>query len=139
MDKNLYWQKWRAERQAEGICISCGANKATQSTVRCTKCVEHRKALAKKYKVPQKGLVKKVLRERVFEYLGPKCACCDTEHRAFLTIDHVNRDGSKERTDTKQMAMFRAVLRGERPDIRILCYNCNFGREFNGGVCPHQR
>lgn len=24
-------------------------------------------------------------------------------------------------------------------DIQILCYNCNLGREKNGGICPHQQ
>lgn len=26
-----------------------------------------------------------------------------------------------------------------RADLQVLCYNCNMGREINGGVCPHHQ
>lgn len=83
-------------------------------------------------------------------YGGPRCACCGVHHEEFLTIDHVNNDGKEH----------RSLLSGGDPDgnlhgntgrlfawlrshnypegFQILCYNCNFGRAKNGGICPHK-
>ena len=36
------------------------------------------------------------------------------------------------------MTIFRKIIRGGFPaNYQILCANCNWGKEMNGGVCPH--
>lgn len=79
------------------------------------------------------------LRNQVFEHYGNRCSCCGETESVFLTIDHVNDDGSQHR---KQRGMgtilYRWVIANGFPDtVRILCYNCNAGRFRNGGICPH--
>lgn len=83
-----------------------------------------------------------------YSALGSSCACCgepdklfppSTEH--FLQIDHVNNDGHKERRVRNQSGDRRrhaAILRGERPDLQLLCPNCNWLKKINAGRCPCQ-
>lgn len=34
--------------------------------------------------------------------------------------------------------MYRwAILNGFPDELQLLCFNCNCGRQRNGGVCPH--
>ena len=67
----------------------------------------------------------------------PKCACCGETELGFLSLDHVNNDGNKQR---KKLLFAWLIARGlpDEPAIQVLCFNCNLGREFNGGVCPHK-
>lgn len=76
----------------------------------------------------------KALRLRALEKLGHVCACCGETGRQFLNFDHINGDGKGDRNPWK---LHKSILEG-RDDIRILCFNCNLGRELNGGICPHQ-
>jgi hypothetical protein len=61
----------------------------------------------------------------------------------FLSIDHVNGGGRGHRKSLGTKASSGAMLydiknRGFPPDFQILCFNCNCGRQRNGGVCPHK-
>jgi hypothetical protein len=76
----------------------------------------------------------------------PKCACCGESIFQFLTLDHANNDGSSHRealTGYRRAAtqsFFRALIKKgfpNNPPLIVLCYNCNLGRERNGGICPH--
>jgi len=76
-------------------------------------------------------------RKIVLAGYGNKCACCGETTPQFLTIDHVNNDGHKDRG--RGFKLFARIIRQGFPaDYRILCFNCNCGRELNGGICPHQ-
>ena len=70
------------------------------------------------------------------------CACCGETQRTFLTLDHINGDGNKERKALGRSGgeTFYAHLRkqGYPRGYQVLCFNCNHGRYLNGGVCPHQ-
>lgn len=82
----------------------------------------------------------RALKARVIETYGGSCACCGEVEEAFLTIDHPNGDGRKHRTVTGAGSAFYQWLRREGfPEgYVVLCFNCNCGRQVNGGVCPHQ-
>lgn len=68
---------------------------------------------------------------------GLKCACCNENELAFLTIDHVNNDGYLTPLKTS-LALYRLVIKEGWPkQYRVLCFNCNTGRHINGGTCPH--
>jgi hypothetical protein len=93
----------------------------------------------------------KKLKHQVIEAYGGYCFCCGEADLRFLTIDHVANDGAAHR---RQIAAERGLknsrvgggnhmyrwLRdnGYPPGIQVLCANCNFGKQWNGGVCPHQ-
>lgn len=58
----------------------------------------------------------------------------------FLSIDHINNDGADHyRRDPSAVSLTKWLLKHGFPEgFRILCYNCNCGRHYNGGTCPHE-
>lgn len=61
---------------------------------------------------------------------GNKCACCGETNIGFLTIDHINNDGYKEKHHG--VFLYRRLKKENWPDyVRLLCFNCNCGRHFN--------
>lgn len=69
---------------------------------------------------------------------GGKCACCGEGHPAFLCVDHVNGGGNQHRK-TIGNVLYRWLAKNGYPEgFRVLCWNCNNGRDVNGGVCPHE-
>lgn len=78
-------------------------------------------------------------REIVVNHYGARCVCCGEENPGFLTIDHKNGGGIKMRkVHGVGLEFYRWIIRNDFPDfLQVLCYNCNCGRELNGGICPH--
>ena len=75
-------------------------------------------------------------------YGGAVCACCGETTLEFLSLDHTNNDGAKQRRLLKYHGSghaFYVWLRkhGYPEGYQVLCMNCNFGKRMNGGVCPH--
>ena len=71
----------------------------------------------------------------------PKCACCGETEVGFLTLDHLNKDGFTYKK-TLSSRFFLALKRNgfpNDPPLQVLCWNCNMGRTYNHGVCPHQQ
>lgn len=69
----------------------------------------------------------------------PQCACCGEETPIFLALDHINGGGHAQRKETGGGGFWAWLRRHNYPaGFRILCHNCNFGRQLNGGTCPHQ-
>lgn len=80
-------------------------------------------------------------REKVIKHYGNKCVCCGEANIRFLTIDHVNGNGRKHRKKIGNMGSgwYNWIIKNNYPiDLQILCFNCNCGRQANGGVCPHK-
>jgi len=78
------------------------------------------------------------MREQVFRAYGGFCACCGEDDSGFLTLDHVHGGGHAHRRE-RNHGMWRDVIAAGFPDkYQVLCFNCNLGRERNGGVCPHE-
>lgn len=83
------------------------------------------------------------LKEEVFSYYGGwKCACCGETEKSFLTIDHMENNGSKLRREGihgHSTQFYRWLKKsGFPPEFQVLCMNCNFGKRMNNGICPHQ-
>lgn len=70
------------------------------------------------------------------------CVCCGETNRKFLTIDHINNDGKKHRAEIKidgGYKYYRWLYRNNFPQgVQVMCFNCNFGKNVNQGVCPHK-
>ena len=77
----------------------------------------------------------------LLEKYGSVCVCCGETQRLFLTIDHVNRNGAEDRAKHggHRPLYYWMSQQPRLPDYQVLCYNCNCGRERNGGICPHER
>lgn len=83
------------------------------------------------------------IREALLVHYGgspPRCACCHESEKLFLTLDHINGGGNKQvRELGGPITFYRWLIAQGFPEgYQILCFNCNNGRRFNGGICPHQ-
>ncbi len=69
-----------------------------------------------------------------------KCACCGESEVRFLTIDHIDGNGSEHRKSSgcgTGSVFYNWLLREGMPEgYQVLCYNCNLARRH--GKCPHQ-
>jgi len=69
-----------------------------------------------------------------------KCSCCGENNEEFLTLDHPDGGGSKERREKGKGYCTAEALRarGYIDERRVLCANCNtsFGHY---GYCPHDK
>jgi hypothetical protein len=87
----------------------------------------------------------------VIQHYGGKCACCGEINLEFLTVDHINGDGSKHRRElgTKRKTdgrycfggstLYLWLIKNKFPEgFRILCWNCNSSLGLYG-YCPHTR
>jgi len=121
----------RAARKAAGLCSQCGKKAVRKRTL----CPEH----ARRWAAANKRVWDKI-KAAVFEgYGGAACSCCGTTVPAFLTIDHINGGGGKHRRENRLIGsqLYRWLLRKKCPaGFRVMCFNCNSGRQNNGGVCP---
>lgn len=138
-DRNAYMRRRREQRLAAGLCPFC-PNPVDDGRVRCRACLDKSNA--------RSAAAVAAARDDLFtRYGGYLCACCGETERAFLSLDHINRDGAAHRREmskgnTNTYPGFRALhadlkRKGWPPVLQVLCHNCNIGRERNGGVCPH--
>lgn len=72
-----------------------------------------------------------------------RCACCGEDTIEFLSLDHKNNDGHKDRKKYGSGSNLYTKLRvrgfPDKERIQVLCFNCNMGKATNGGICPHKR
>lgn len=72
-------------------------------------------------------------------YGGAVCSCCGETEPLFLTIDHINGNGNQHRAEIRKNIIDWLYLNNFPPGFQILCYNCNLGKQRNGGICcPHK-
>ncbi|WP_333743836.1 hypothetical protein [Streptomyces ardesiacus] len=89
----------------------------------------------------RRGARQKVRIEALQAYGGeePRCVCCNEGTLLFLSLDHVDGGGRKHRQETGGGGFYSWLRRHNYPaGFRILCHNCNLGRQVNGGICPHK-
>jgi hypothetical protein len=98
---------------------------------------------AKKAERAQKAKERRAKRRMlVLEHYGgdpPKCACCGEDEPRFLALDHIEGNGNSHRKSIGSGGdvVWRWIIReGFPPGFRVLCHNCNFAMQFDGG-CPH--
>jgi len=118
-----------------GLCLRCGKPNDNCIIISsyCSLCRERKRETGK--------ISRKERRNAVIEKYGGSCQCCGESNYRFLTIDHINNDGAIDRKEYGggSNSAFRRLFNSPiRSDLRLLCYNCNFGRAHNGGVCPHE-
>jgi hypothetical protein len=78
---------------------------------------------------------------KIINYYGGKCACCGESNLIFLNIDHINNDGAEHRRKIgrrKNDIYLWIKSNNFPPGFQVLCFNCNCGRQLNGGICPHK-
>lgn len=78
--------------------------------------------------------------ECLLEYGGLFCNCCQEKQLEFLSLDHKNGGGNKERLEREEH-IYTYLRRNHYPDkkkYQVLYMNCQFGRKNNNGICPHK-
>ena len=75
----------------------------------------------------------------VFEHYGKKCICCGETEMTFLTIDHIEGGGEKHRKKIGRKINDWLVKNNFPEGFQTLCFNCNWGKHINGGICPHKQ
>ncbi len=93
------------------------------------KWLKNNKIYSKKYDIKCKKLV--------FEHYGKECACCGENIQQFLTIDHIEGGGETHRKLIGRKINRWLVTNNFPEGFQTLCFNCNWGKHINGGVCPH--
>jgi len=70
----------------------------------------------------------------------PRCACCGENGIKFLTIDHINGGGNKQRKSFGGVSSYyRWFVKNNFPEgFQVLCMNCNWGKRMNDEICPHK-
>ncbi len=138
-------QKRRDIWLASGVCGDCG-KPAVEGLKICQDCRDRRKVTWVNNRdrwQPIRKVRHQALKQQVFAaYGGAFCACCGETFLEFLSIDHINGDGAKDRRKVKGVNVgynIYGVLKkqGFPPGFRVLCMNCNFALG-HGGSCPHQ-
>lgn len=66
----------------------------------------------------------------------PYCICCAEHLLEFLSIDHINGGGNKEKALHRGNFYNWLKKKGFPPGYRVLCHNCNQALGAYG-YCPH--
>ena len=127
--------KRRIKRLTKGLCYRCGQHPiCSESISACTSC------LRRDYLKPKTKEIRERNKDFCFAaYGGAFCACCGETTRKFLSFDHINNDGAKHRKeDPSASNLVNWLKMHDFPKgFQVLCFNCNYGKKVNGGVCPH--
>lgn len=86
---------------------------------------------------PGKEFAKRVeLKLEMIQAYGGRCVCCEEVAPEFLSIDHINGGGRKDRGG---FTLYRKLkkLGWPKDEFRLLCFNCNLARGFYS-YCPHE-
>ena len=119
---------------------------ATGYGPRCKKCTNeylNQWALELKNKQRRRKYVKNCrarMRKKILDHYGNKCSCpkCPETNTAFLSIEHLDGGGKFIRKERGEYGSLKDIIDSNFPDnITVLCYNCNFAKYKNGGICPH--
>jgi len=132
--RNKRKTKW-SHLKIVGICVRCKKNKVDKF-VECDPC----RARLSAYRTARQRMIRKTVLDRY----GKVCACCGEANSVFLTLDHINEDGHKDRMPgnrTYPGTYYSSLFKAEtiRKDLQVLCYNCNNAKHRNGGTCPHPK
>lgn len=85
----------------------------------------------------------RALRAQIIFAFVSVCQCCGEAEPMFLELDHISNDGAAHRREIGRgsHATYKRVKDAgfPRDRFRLLCANCNQGRQRNGGMCPHHQ
>lgn len=77
------------------------------------------------------------LKLEVMQHYGGQCACCGETELEFLTIDHLEGNGTRHRKVIKMPMNAWLKQQGFPEGYRVLCFNCNWAIGHLG-YCPHK-
>jgi len=74
----------------------------------------------------------------VLKHYGGECVCCGETEIRFLTIDHIDGGGTKQRNDIRGTNFYYFLKKNNYPSgYQILCANCNMAKgQEKKRFCP---
>jgi len=144
---DFYRNSW-AKDQYQGWCKSC-SNKHRQhyreTHLDREKQVTHERYLRSRDEIlireRDRNQQRKALLVAHYSNNANRCVCCGESDMRFLTIDHINGNGSKHRKSSKcgtGSVFYRWLIKEGMPEgYQALCYNCNLARTWHG-KCSHE-
>lgn len=133
----------KRQRQTDiknNLCVRCGVVPPRPHRRACGKCAKksQQRELQPKIKERRRHL-RRLRRKAVFTHYGGRCACCGEKNPFFLTLDHINNDGGEKRKVLGNRTTWTEAVKLRYPSyLQVLCWNCNLGKFYNGGACPHR-
>jgi len=115
------------------LCFNCNCGKGTYSVSPHDK-EDFEKEFEAKLKESRQARYGWNLRMDVIKGYGGKCELCGKDNPHYLTIDHIDGEGAKERKILGGTYSLYIKLRDEnypKDEYRLLCYNCNCALGFN--------
>lgn len=99
--------------------------------------------MEKSERVARQKIYRAKLKQLVFDYYGSECVCCGENEAMFLALDHIHENGSEHRKEHNYgsgTSVHIWIIKNNFPEdvFQVLCFNCNRGKHFNNGVCPHK-
>lgn len=152
------YKKWYTENKERLIAKAVNRNKANLEQRRLIgkrhyakhkerlKPIRKERAKARYWKDPERArqlakAARQKLRSEFISAYGGCCACCKESEYAFLTLEHIYKDGAAHRKIySTSTSILRQLKREGWPKDRyeLLCFNCNRATHEQG-VCPHRR
>ena len=133
---NKYHVKWRSTRMEEYRIAAKARYHERIKEMSAEELVAYRKRCVEAKKIRYYEL-----KEKVYSAYGHVCVCCGEIQSEFLTLDHVNNDGNTHRKTfggSQGENILLWIIANDYPDtIQVLCWNCQWGKKKNGGICPH--
>lgn len=107
-------RKFRAKQKALKLCMRCNMPLSNHSS----ECLEKHNNRNNELYHQNK--------QKVFELYGNACSNCGENQSKFLTIDHVEGKGNKERQKISSRSfMSRLANSTQSSKYQLLCWNCN--------------
>ena len=80
------------------------------------------------------------IKAKAYIILGCKCRMCGATDPRVLTLNHINGDGHVDKKAGIHRDKFlRQIIAGERDDLELLCWNCQFLYRFELGEFPKEQ
>lgn len=124
-------------KSGTAICKFCIIDKSPHRKTAKDKNIKYR-SLSQRRQDQKTHLFK--IKMTIINGYGNKCVCCGESNPLFLTIDHINNDGFKDRKSEgyNQDKFYNSIIADNFPtQYQLLCYNCNLCRGFYG-QCYHK-
>lgn len=109
------------ERTDQGLCTGCGKSQPVEGKKQCRGCRDKNNSAARQMKI------------NALNHYGDRCQLCGERQIEFLSIDHVDNNGSKHRKELGikiEGKTFYGWLKkqGYPVGFQVLCHNCNLAK-----------
>jgi hypothetical protein len=120
--------------QVKGVILSKVENEINQVS-KLTYCSEKCAYISKIRKQRLRRIKDKI---EVLKHYGGECVCCGELEVRFLTIDHIEGGGTKQRKEIGKGNFYQWLKNNNFPDgFQIMCSNCNTAKgQSKVQFCP---